>query len=113
MRVPEDLLRFWMGHADKSVTNGYSKINEDRAFRNACADETGLGFELSAQVAEPNPEVCPVVPKLSCLQELYELFRLRKKWRTQGDDLRTFLSEFVSALPQVALSVGVGTQATD
>jgi hypothetical protein len=28
------------------------------------------------------------------------------KWRAQGDDLRTFLGEFVSALPQVELDVG-------
>ncbi len=63
MRVPEDLLRFWIGHADKSVTDGYSKIKEDRIFRNVCAEETGLGFELFAQVREPKPEVVP-----SCTQ---------------------------------------------
>jgi integrase len=59
MRVPEDLLRFWIGHADKSVTDGYSKIKEDRAFRIACAEETGLGFEFSAHVREPKREVVP------------------------------------------------------
>jgi integrase len=48
-RVPEDLLRFWIGHADKSVTDGYSKIREDREFRKDCAEEAGLGFELVAQ----------------------------------------------------------------
>jgi integrase len=31
-RVPEDLLRFWIGHADRSVTDGYSKVKEDVAF---------------------------------------------------------------------------------
>jgi integrase len=27
-RVPEDLLRFWIGHADGSVTDGYSKVKD-------------------------------------------------------------------------------------
>ncbi|MBZ5682395.1 MAG: tyrosine-type recombinase/integrase [Acidobacteriia bacterium] len=46
-RVPEDLLRYWIGHADKSITDGYSKIKEDRAFRALCAESTGLGFSLN------------------------------------------------------------------
>jgi integrase len=45
-RVPEDLLRFWIGHADRSVTDGYSKVKEDIAFRQSCAANVGLGFEL-------------------------------------------------------------------
>jgi integrase len=32
-RAPEDLIRFWLGHADKTVTDGYSKLGEDAAFR--------------------------------------------------------------------------------
>jgi hypothetical protein len=50
-RVPEDLLRFWIGHADKSVTDGYSKVKEDVEFRQLCAANVGLGFEIPA--AEP------------------------------------------------------------
>jgi len=45
-RVPEDLLRFWIGHADKSVTDGYSKVKEDIAFRRLCAQNVGFGFQL-------------------------------------------------------------------
>jgi hypothetical protein len=26
--------------------------------------------------------------------------KLRKEWRAQGDDLRTFLADFVAAVPQ-------------
>jgi hypothetical protein len=44
--VPEDLLRYWIGHADKSITDGYSKVKEDRAFRTLCAESAGLGFSL-------------------------------------------------------------------
>ena len=45
-RVPEDLVRFWIGHADKTVTDGYSKVKDDVAFRLLCATNVGLGFVL-------------------------------------------------------------------
>ena len=62
-RVPEDLLRFWIGHADKSVTDHYSKVKEDVEFRKVCAENVGFGFELPAL----NPgEECEVAP--SCTQ---------------------------------------------
>jgi integrase len=45
-RVPEDLLRFWIGHADKTITDTYCKVQEDIAFRQEVADKVGLGFVL-------------------------------------------------------------------
>lgn len=59
-RVPEDLIRFWIGHADKTVTDGYSKVKEDVSFRIVCAENVGLGFELPAQIQSENPEVAPI-----------------------------------------------------
>jgi hypothetical protein len=32
---------------------------------------------------------------------------IRKKWRAQGDDFRTFLGDFVAALPQIDFPVGL------
>ena len=32
-RAPEDLIRYWLGHAKESVTDGYSKLAEDLEFR--------------------------------------------------------------------------------
>jgi integrase len=58
-RVPEDLIRFWIGHADKSVTDGYSKVKEDREFRKVCAENVGLGFELPIQIQVQKDEVAP------------------------------------------------------
>jgi hypothetical protein len=54
-RVPEDLIRFWLGHANKSVTDLYSKLKEDVTFRKEIAEKVGIGFELSAE----KPEVAP------------------------------------------------------
>lgn len=58
--VPEDLLRFWIGHANKSVTDGYSKLKEDVDFRKACTEKVGLGFQLPAEIRAENPEVVPI-----------------------------------------------------
>ena len=63
-RAPEDLIRFWLGHANKSVTDGYSKLKEDVAFRKKVAEQVGIGFELPAE----NPKLHPIAPKVSCYQ---------------------------------------------
>lgn len=44
--VPEDLIRFWLGHAGKTVTDIYSKLTSDTGFRKQVAEKVGLGFEL-------------------------------------------------------------------
>jgi integrase len=44
--TPEDLLRFWIGHGDKTVTDRYAKLCEDVAFRKAQAEQVGIGFNL-------------------------------------------------------------------
>ena len=54
-RAPEDLIRFWLGHADKSVTDGYSKLKEDVTFRKKVAEHVGLGFDLPGE----KPAVAP------------------------------------------------------
>jgi integrase len=46
-RVPENLIRFWIGHADKSITDEYDKVREDLEFRRIAAESAGLGFVLS------------------------------------------------------------------
>jgi integrase len=60
-RVPEDVLRFWIGHAGKSVTDGYSMVKGEVAFRQLCAANAGLGFEILADQnppLHPNPTSC-------------------------------------------------------
>jgi integrase len=65
-RAPEDLIRFWLGHANKSVTDGYSKLSDDVEFRRECAEKVGLGFAIPA----PNAEVVPSVPKSEGLAQI-------------------------------------------
>jgi integrase len=61
LRVPEDLLRFWIGHADQSVTDGYSKVKEDVEFRRFTAEQAGLGFHMPTVVSKL--PVAPIAPK--------------------------------------------------
>jgi integrase len=48
--APEDLLRFWIGHADQSVTDRYSKMSKRIQSRKEWVEKAGLGFNL--------PEFC-------------------------------------------------------
>jgi integrase len=45
-KTPEDLLRFWIGHGDKTITDHYAKLSEDHAFRKSVTEQVGIGFNL-------------------------------------------------------------------
>ncbi len=50
-RVPWDLEKFWIGHANKDVTDKYAaQLKEDVEWRKDVAEKTGLGFALSASI---------------------------------------------------------------
>jgi integrase len=52
-RAPEDLIKFWLGHAEQSVTDGYSKLKDDLDFRKKVAEEIGTGFVIPDFVEKP------------------------------------------------------------
>jgi len=69
--VPEDLIYYWVGHAGKSVTDDYSKLKEDLAFRKEVAERVDLGFELPSQKTSiglngPKTETEPVPEMVAC-----------------------------------------------
>ena len=47
-RAPEDLIKLWLGHAEQSVTDGYSKLADDVEFRNEVTEKLGTRFEIPA-----------------------------------------------------------------
>jgi integrase len=47
-RAPEDLIRFWLGHAKSSVTDSYSKVSDDLEYRKEVAEAIGTGFTIPA-----------------------------------------------------------------
>ena len=52
--------RILLGHANGSITDRYSKLNEDVAFRKKVAEEVGLGFELPLEdwKLHPKSSIC-------------------------------------------------------
>jgi integrase len=48
--VPEDIIRFWMGHADRTITDRYSMMKRRVAVRKEWAEKVGLCFELPPSV---------------------------------------------------------------
>jgi integrase len=54
-RAPEDLIRFWLGHAKQSVTDGYSKLAEDVEFRSQVAETVGTGFAVPSTMRPMRP----------------------------------------------------------
>ena len=59
--APEDLIRFWVGHANASITDSYSKLQSDVAFRKEVVERVGIGFKLSEKITP----IVPNVPKCS------------------------------------------------
>jgi integrase len=51
-RVHADLERFWLGHENETVGDGYSKMKEDVVFRLEQAETVGLGFTLPPKIAD-------------------------------------------------------------
>jgi integrase len=45
-KVPEDLIRAWLGHSVGSITDRYSKLGSDLHVRREWIEKIGLGFEL-------------------------------------------------------------------
>ena len=57
-RTPEDLIKYWLGHSKKqSVTDQYSKLCEDLAFRLEEAEKVGTGFVVPTVMR-------PMVPRI-------------------------------------------------
>jgi integrase len=56
-RTPEDLIRFWLGHAKSSMTDGYSKLADDIEYRREVVEKIGTGFTVPTSMR-------PMVPRI-------------------------------------------------
>jgi integrase/recombinase XerD len=45
-RVPDALMKFWLGHANRSVTDEYIKMFDEVKYRKDVADQIGIGFAI-------------------------------------------------------------------
>jgi integrase len=48
---PDGLLKFWMGHSDKSLSDTYDRSREDEQYRKDVAKAMGVGFVLPAAIS--------------------------------------------------------------
>jgi len=51
-RTPEGLVQFWLGHAGKSITDGYDMVREDEEYRKEVVASVGFGFTISEYVPD-------------------------------------------------------------
>jgi integrase len=64
-RAPEDLVRYWLGHAKQSTTDGYSMLAQDVDFRQEVAEKLGAGFGVPASMTP----MTPMTPRKSVKKE--------------------------------------------
>lgn len=58
--VPWDLEKFWIGHANKDVTDKYAEqLKEDIEYRREWAEKVGLGFDLNPKVGTIGTKLNP------------------------------------------------------
>jgi hypothetical protein len=60
---PEVLRHFWSGHAPKHVSERYTKLREERAFRLEWAEKIGLGFDVPPAIGQLGQ--LRIVPKVA------------------------------------------------
>jgi integrase len=53
---PDGLLKFWMGHANKDMTDLYDRVREDVGFRKGVTLSVGVGFELPKTLNPKRPK---------------------------------------------------------
>ncbi len=53
---PDGLLKFWMGHAAKDMSDRYDRVREDVQFRRDVAKSFGVGFELPKALTAMHPK---------------------------------------------------------
>ena len=63
--VPEDIIRYWVGHAGEGITDRYSKLAENVELRKEWALRSGLGFSLDhlGKPGDPRPHAAKAAKK--------------------------------------------------
>jgi integrase len=63
--ISEEIIRCWLGHADQTISDRYSKLAENVELRKQLAARASLGFAIiTAAHPEPSPTKKPNPPKL-------------------------------------------------
>ena len=63
-RTPEGLVQFWLGHAGKTITDGYDRVREDVVYRKEVAAAVGTGFTVPTVVVQNQLKVQKMLSQL-------------------------------------------------
>lgn len=55
-RTPEGVTQFWLGHAGKTITDGYDRVRDDVVYRKQVAAAVGTGFTVPSVVVQKSVE---------------------------------------------------------
>jgi integrase len=63
--TPEDIIRYWVGHASEGITDRYSKLAENVELRKEWALRAGVGFSLDhlGNPGDPRPHAAQATEK--------------------------------------------------
>ena len=62
---PDGLLKFWMGHASKDMSDRYDRVRDDVVFRKEVALRMGTGFEVPKTLTPKPPRMKKIVSEIS------------------------------------------------
>jgi integrase len=62
---PDGLLKFWMGHASKDMSDRYDRVRDDVVFRTEAARRMGTGFEVPKTLTPKPPKSKKRVSEIS------------------------------------------------
>jgi integrase len=62
---PDGLLKFWMGHASKDMSDRYDRVRHDVVFRKEVAGRMGTGFEIPKTLTPKPPKTKKTISKIS------------------------------------------------
>ena len=62
---PDGLLKFWMGHASKDMSDLYDRVRDDVVFRKEVAGRMGTGFEVPKTLTPKPPKTKKRAPEIS------------------------------------------------
>jgi integrase len=78
---PEGILKFWMGHGEKTMSEHYDRIKADVSFRKDVAERAGVGFDVPAQLNLVEPKSEPVTVE----EVLVSVEKAEEKWCARRD----------------------------
>ena len=97
--MPEDIIRYWIGHAGKKITDRYSKLAENVELRKQWSVRAGLGFDISI-MGHPAPRI-PKKPRKPKPVADIAMKHVEPTYAASDEDLDPFFATPVTVYEEV------------